>query len=60
VDTNIAATFFATTPRPSTKHCKFYNKAGHVESECYTKQNPEKFRHKMVSAVTNCLGKRPR
>jgi hypothetical protein len=27
-------------------------KAGHVKSKCYTKQNLEKFRHKMVSAVT--------
>jgi hypothetical protein len=51
-DTNVAAIFSATTPRPSTKQCKFCNKAGHVESECYTKQNLEKFRHKMVSAVT--------
>jgi hypothetical protein len=51
-DTNIADTFEATTPRPSTKQCKFCDKAGHVESKCYTKQNLEKFRHKMVSAVT--------
>jgi predicted flavoprotein YhiN len=51
-DTNVAATFVATTPRPSTKQCKFCDKAGHVESECYTKQNLEKFRHKMVSAIT--------
>jgi hypothetical protein len=51
-DTNVTATFVATTPRPSTKQCKFCDKAGHVESECYTKQNLEKFRHKMVSAVT--------
>jgi cytochrome c biogenesis protein ResB len=51
-DTNVAATFVATTPRPSTKQCKFCDKARHVESEYYTKQNLEKFRHKMVSAVT--------
>jgi hypothetical protein len=50
-DTNVAATFVA-TPNPSTKQCKFCDKAGHVKSECYTKQNLEKFRHKMVSAVT--------
>jgi hypothetical protein len=51
-DTNVAATFVASTLRPSTKQCKFCDKAGHVESECYTKQNLEKCRHKMVSAVT--------
>jgi hypothetical protein len=51
-DTNIAATFVATTPRPSMKQCKFCDKAGHLESEWYTKQNLEKFRHKMVSVVT--------
>jgi hypothetical protein len=51
VDTNIAATFVATTQKPSTKQCKFCNKAGHIESEFYTKQNLEKFRHKMASAV---------
>jgi hypothetical protein len=51
-ETNVAATFVATTPRPSKKQCKFCDKAGHVESECYTKQNLEKFRYKMVSAVT--------
>jgi hypothetical protein len=50
-DTNVAATFVASTPRPSTKQCKFCDKAGHVKSECYTKQNLEKFRHKTVSAV---------
>jgi hypothetical protein len=51
-DINIAATYVAATPRPSLKQCKFCKKAGHVESECYTKQNLEKFRHKMVSKVT--------
>jgi hypothetical protein len=51
-DTNVAATFMATTPRSSTKQCKFCDKARHVKSECYTKQNLEKFRHKMVSTVT--------
>jgi hypothetical protein len=49
-DSNIAATFVVTTPRPSTKQCIFCDKAEHVES--YTKLNLEKFRHKMVSAVT--------
>jgi hypothetical protein len=48
---NVAATFGATTLKPSTKQCKFCNKAGHIKSECHTKQNLEKFRHKMVSAV---------
>jgi hypothetical protein len=48
---NVAATFVAATPRPSTNQCKFCDKAGHIESKCYTKQNLEKFRHKMVSAV---------
>jgi hypothetical protein len=48
---NVAATFVAATPRPSMKQCKLCNKAGHIESECYTKQNLEKFRHKMVRAV---------
>jgi hypothetical protein len=48
---NIAATFVANTPKPSTKQCKFCDKAGHIESKCYTKQNLEKFRYKMVSAV---------
>jgi hypothetical protein len=51
-ETNVAATFVVTSPRPSTKQCKFCDKADHVKSECYTKQNLEKFRHKMVSAVT--------
>jgi hypothetical protein len=51
-DTNVAATYVAATPRPSSKQCKFCNMAGHVESECYTKQNLEKFKHKMVSEVT--------
>jgi hypothetical protein len=54
VDTNVAATFLATTPKPSTKQCKFCDKAGRGTSrasECYSKQNLEKFRHKMVSAV---------
>jgi hypothetical protein len=50
-DTNVAATFVAATPKPSTKQCKFCDKAGHIKSECYRKQNLEKFRHKMVSAV---------
>jgi hypothetical protein len=31
-ETNVAVTFVATTPRPSTKQCKFCDKAGHVES----------------------------
>jgi hypothetical protein len=51
-DTNVAAAFVVTTLRPSTKLCRFCDKAGHIKSECYTKQNLEKFRHKMVSAVT--------
>jgi hypothetical protein len=50
-DTNLAATFVSTTPKPSTKQCKLCDKAGHVESKCYTKQNLKKFRHKRVSAV---------
>jgi hypothetical protein len=33
VDTNVAATFVAATPRPSSKQCKFRDKAAHVESE---------------------------
>jgi hypothetical protein len=48
---NVAATFVVTTPKRSTKQCKFCDKAGHIESKCYTKQNLEKFRHKMISAV---------
>jgi hypothetical protein len=48
---NVAVTFVTTTPKSSTKQCKFWDKAGHIESECYTKQNLEKFRHKMVSTV---------
>ncbi len=51
-DTNVAATYVAATPRTSSKQCKFCNKAGHVEAECYTKQNLEKFKHKMVSKIT--------
>jgi hypothetical protein len=51
-DTNVAATYVAATPKTSSKQCKFCNKAGHVEAECYTKQNLEKFKHKMVSEVT--------
>jgi hypothetical protein len=51
-DTNVAATYVATTPRPSMKQCKYCDKARHVKSKCYTKQNLEKCRHKMVSAVT--------
>jgi hypothetical protein len=51
-DTNVAATYVAATPRWSSKQCKFCDKAGHVEKECYTKQNLEKFKHKMVSEVT--------
>jgi hypothetical protein len=48
-DTNVAATYAASTPRPSSKQCKFCDKAGHVESECYTKQG-----HRREGA--NCLG----
>jgi hypothetical protein len=51
-DTNVAATYVAATPRTSSKQCKFCDKAGHVEAECYTKQNLENFKHKMVSEVT--------
>jgi hypothetical protein len=51
-DTNVAATYVAATTRTSSKQCKFCHKAGNVESECYTKQNLEKFKHKMVSEVT--------
>jgi hypothetical protein len=51
-DTNVAASYAAANPRPSSKQCKFCDKAGHVKSECYTKQNLEKFKHKMVSKVT--------
>jgi hypothetical protein len=32
-DTNVAATFITTTPRLSTKQCKFCDKAGHVKSK---------------------------
>jgi hypothetical protein len=28
---NVTVTFLVTTPRPSTKQCKFCNKVGHVE-----------------------------
>jgi hypothetical protein len=42
-EANVAATYVAATPRTSSKQCKFCNKAGHIESECYTKQNLEKF-----------------
>jgi hypothetical protein len=51
-ETNVAATYVAATPRTSSKQCKFCDKAEHVEAECYTKQNLEKFKHKMVSEVT--------
>jgi hypothetical protein len=51
-ETNVAATYVSAAPRTSSKQCKFCDKAGHVESECYTKQNLEKFKHKMVSKVT--------
>ena len=48
----VAAFAPAAAPRTSSKQCKFCEKMGHVESDCYTKQNLEKFRHKMVGAVT--------
>jgi hypothetical protein len=51
-ETNVAATYVAAAPRTSSKQCKFCDKPGHVESECYTKQNLEKFKHKLVSEVT--------
>jgi hypothetical protein len=50
--TNVAASYVAATPRTSSKQCKFCDKAGHIKAECYTKQNLEKFKHKMVSKVT--------
>jgi hypothetical protein len=31
-DTNVAATYVAATPRTSSKQCKFFDKAGHVEA----------------------------
>jgi hypothetical protein len=51
-DRNVAASYVAATPRTSSKQCKFCDKAGHVEAECYRKQNLEKFKHKMVNEVT--------
>jgi hypothetical protein len=38
-ETNVAATYVAAALRTSSKQCKFCDKPGHVESECYTKQN---------------------
>jgi hypothetical protein len=49
---NVADTNVAATPRSFSKQCKFCDKAGHVESARYTKQNLEKFKHKMVGKVT--------
>ena len=48
----VAAFAPATAPRTaSTKQCRFCDKMGHVESECYTKQKLEQYRHKLVGEV---------